>query len=71
MDIQVHISDYRWMNSTEMLIYQNDIRKDDLGISKVMRISLTNLNDIDFRSYKSRQKSLVERAILLSTFLPS
>ena len=38
-------------NSNEMLIFQKDIRKDDLGIGilKVMRISLSNLNYIDFR----------------------
>ena len=39
-------------NSNEMLIFQKDIRKDDLGIGilKVMRISLPNSNYIDFRS---------------------
>ena len=32
------------------LIFQNIVVKDDLGISKVMKISLPNLNDTDFRS---------------------
>ena len=37
-------------NSNEMFILLTDIRKDDLGISKIMKISLPNLNDLDFRS---------------------
>jgi hypothetical protein len=37
-------------NSNEMLIFQKGIMKDDLGISKVMKIALSNLNDMVFRS---------------------
>ena len=33
--------------------------KDDLGISKLMKIALLNLNDMDFRSKESTEKSLV------------
>ena len=37
-------------NSNEMgFSNQNIIRKDDLGISKEMKISLPNFNDMDFR----------------------
>jgi len=45
--------------------------KDDLGISKVMKISLPNLNDMDFRSQESTKKSLVGVALLLPTLPPS
>ena len=31
------------------MIYQNIIVKDDLGISRVMKISLPNLNDMGFQ----------------------
>ena len=37
-------------NSNEIFILPTDIRKDDLGISKIMKISLPNLNGMDFRS---------------------
>ena len=37
-------------NSNQMFISPMDIMKDDLGISKIIEISLTNLNDIDLRS---------------------
>ena len=37
-------------NSNEMFILPTDIRKNDLGISKIMKISLPNLNGMDFRS---------------------
>ena len=37
-------------NSNEMLIFQKDIRKDHFSIAKAMKISLPNLDDIDFRS---------------------
>ena len=53
------------------LIFQNIIVKDDLGISKVMKISLPNLNDIDFRLLESTEKKMVGVASLLPTFLPS
>ena len=36
--------------ATKWVFFQNIIRKDDLGISKVMKISLPNSNDMDFRS---------------------
>ena len=37
-------------NSNEMFILPTDIRKDDFGISKIMKISLPNVNDLDLRS---------------------
>ena len=43
----------------KLVFFQNIIRKDDLGISKVMKISLPNFNDTDFGSKKSTEKSLV------------
>ena len=57
-------------SSNEMLIFQKDIRKDDLGISKVMHVSLLNLNDKDLRS-KTSTKKMVGVLLLLPTFLPS
>ena len=54
-----------------ILTNENIISKGPLGISKVMKISLPNLNDIDFRSYESTEKSLVGVALLLPTFPPS
>ena len=39
-----------------MFIWPTDIRKD--GISKIMKIALPNLNNMDFRSLKSTEKSL-------------
>ena len=49
-----------------MFFFQNIIRKDDLGISKVMKISLPNFNDTDFGSKKSTEKSLVGVALVLN-----
>ena len=43
-------SENRWTVLQRNVIFQNIIVKDDLGISKVMKISLPNLNDINFRS---------------------
>ena len=43
-------SENRWTELQRNVIFQNIIVKDDLGISKVMKISLPNLNDINFRS---------------------
>ena len=37
-------------NSNEIFILPMDIRKADLGISKIMNISLLDLNDMNFRS---------------------
>ena len=37
-------------NSNKMFILPTDIRKDYFGNSKIMKISLKNLNDMDFRS---------------------
>ena len=37
-----------------MFILPTDIR--DLGISKIMKISLPNLNDMDFKSEESTEK---------------
>ena len=47
-----------------MFILPTDIRKDDLGISKIMKISLPNLYDTDVRTLKSTEKSLMEVALL-------
>ena len=51
--------------------FLNIIMKDDLGISKVMKISVQNVKDMDFRLKKSTEKSLVGVALLLPTFPPS
>ena len=37
-------------NSNEMLFLLTGLWQDDPGISKIMNISLTNLNEMDFRS---------------------
>ena len=60
-------SDYRWTEYQRNVIFQNIIEKDDLGILKVIKISLPNLDDMDFRS---TEKSLVGLALLLPTALP-
>jgi hypothetical protein len=54
-----------------MFILSMDIRKDDLGISKIIKISLPNLNDIDFSLQESTEKGLMGVALLLPTFPPS
>jgi hypothetical protein len=46
-----------------MFILPTDIRKDDLGISKIMKISLRNLNDI-----KINRKKLQGSGIISSYF---
>ena len=45
-------------NSIEMLTLPTGLLQDDPGISKVMKISLPNLNDIDFRSLESTEKKI-------------
>ena len=35
-----------------MFILPTDIRKDDLGISKIMKISLPNLNDMNRKKFE-------------------
>ena len=44
------------------------IWKDDLGISKVMKISLPNLNDMDFRLLESTEKKIGGSGITPSYF---
>ena len=48
--IKSRTSEANGRNSNKMLIFQKDIRKDDFGISKAMKVSLPNLNDKDFKS---------------------
>ena len=43
-------SDYRWTEQKEFDFLGLDLMQDTLGISKVIKISLPNLNDIDFIS---------------------
>ena len=40
------------------MVFQNIIVKDDHGISKVIKISLLNLNEMVFRSEKSTEKKV-------------
>ena len=65
------ISEANGRNGNKILIFQKDIMKDDLGISKLMKISLPNLNDMVLRSQESTEKSLMGVALLLPTFPPS
>ena len=54
-------------NRNEMLrMFPNYHYEFYLGISKVTKISLSNLNDKDFRSYELIEKKMVGVAILLS-----
>ena len=46
------------------MIFQNIVLKDDLGISKIIKISLPNFNNMDFRSIESIEKGLVGVALL-------
>ena len=54
-------------NSNEIFILPTDIRNDALGISKIMKISLPNLNDMDFRSTEKK----VEGSGITTSYFPA
>ena len=55
-------------NSNEIFILPTDIRKDDLGISKIIKKSLPNLNDMHFISQESPEKKFDGSGITPSYF---
>ena len=55
--VELHKDVYsRWTEEQQNLNLPTDIRKDDLGISKVLKIALPNLNDMDLIIKSNRKK---------------